>query len=161
MVWFMTIFLFSNQTGRESSKVSDKVTRGLLETVKGYPVTNIQVDNWELYVRKSAHFALFTVGGFVIYLIAECYLKLKNKILFSIFFGMLIACFDEFHQLYSVSRGPSFFDVKLDTFGVICGVLAAFVAVKIGRKIHKKYKGVKQVYDKLQTNHSKKNCKSG
>ncbi len=157
----MTIFLFSNQTGRESSKVSDKVTRGLLETVKGYPVTNTQVDNWELYVRKSAHFVLFAVGGFVIYLISECYMKLKNKFLFSIFLGMLIACFDEFHQLYSVSRGPSFFDVKLDTFGVICGVFVAFITINIGRKIHKKYKGVKQVYDKLQTNYSKKNCKSG
>lgn len=31
LIWFTVVYLFSSQTGRESSKVSDKVTRELLK----------------------------------------------------------------------------------------------------------------------------------
>ena len=47
LLWFGIVYLFSNQTGRESSKVSDKVTRELLKTkdtlavvIENYKQTN-------------------------------------------------------------------------------------------------------------------------
>lgn len=159
VIWFGMVFLFSNQTGRESSKTSDKVTRQLLRIVEGGSVTAKRVDEVELYVRKLAHFALFATGGFLIYTLANSF-AFKNKALISIFMGMLLACLDEFHQLYSFNRGPSFFDVGIDSAGVICGVTIAFILFEFAQKIGKKYREVKKGYDKLQRNHRRKNCKS-
>lgn len=44
MAWATIVFMFSNQTGYESSKVSDKVTRKLLQ-VKD--TLEIVVENYE------------------------------------------------------------------------------------------------------------------
>lgn len=137
LLWFGMVFLFSNQTGRESSRVSDKVTRDLLEVMEGNSVTQKKVDKWELLVRKFAHFALFASGGALIYLLIQTF-GWKNKILISIFLGMLLACGDEYHQLYSQNRGSSFLDVGIDTFGVIFGVLVTFFVVQWIRFFHKK-----------------------
>ena len=160
VVWFGVVFLFSSQTGRESSKTSDKVTRRLLGIVEGgCVVTTKQVDEVELYVRKAAHFGLFAAGGILIYALASSF-SFKNKAFISVFVGMALACLDEFHQLYSLNRGPSFFDVGIDTAGVICGVMVAMIGFKLAPKIGKKYREVKKGYDKLQRNHRKKDCKS-
>lgn len=54
--WFLLVYLFSNQTGRESSKVSDKVTRELLKIkdtlvviLENYEETN------ELVIKRSGN----------------------------------------------------------------------------------------------------------
>lgn len=178
--WFIVIFIFSSQSGRQSSKVSEKVTRKLLKIkdtisvmvenyedtneiiikgIKTNPITNERIDKWELQVRKLAHYGLFAFGGMLIYLILEVF-NIKYKILISIFVGMLFACIDEYHQLYSVSRGPQIIDVVIDTFGVISGVIVAWGSVKCIKKIYKKFEKGKKVYDKFQKNNSRKNCKS-
>ena len=74
----------------------------------------------------------------------------------AIFLGMLLACLDEFHQFYSLNRGPGLKDVLLDTMGVITGVMLAFGGIQIINLFKKGKKG----YDKLQKNNSRKNCKS-
>ena len=77
----------------------------------------------------------------------------------STFFGMLLACLDEFHQLYSQSRGPKLLDVGIDTLGVISGVLFASLCVNIIKKIYNKFKRGMKIYDKLQKNNRRKDCK--
>lgn len=119
------------------------------------PITNNRIDKWELSVRKFAHYLLFALGGFVIYLILAWYSKRKHKILLAIFYGTMLAIFDEFHQLYSSNRGPQLFDVGIDTAGVISGVI---VAVIINQLIEKISKGEK-IYDKFQKNNSGKDSK--
>lgn len=114
------------------------------------------MDRWKIPVRKLAHYLLFAVGGLVIYWILECFLS-KYKIRIAIFLGLLLACADEFHQRYSLNRGPGFFDVGIDTLGVISGVIVAFVTVKILNKLEKGEK----IYDKFQKNNSRQNCKNG
>lgn len=96
-----------------------------------------------------AHFALFAVGGFIIYLILEIGFDVKNKILISIFCGILFACVDEFHQLYSLNRGPKLFDVGIDTIGVVSGVIVANISSKICRKIYSKLKKENELYGKF------------
>lgn len=85
-------------------------------------------------MRKLAHYVLFALGGFVIYWGLELCFDTKHKVLISIFCGMLMACIDEFHQLYSSNRGPRISDVALDTLGVVSGVLAAKIIVEIIKK---------------------------
>lgn len=180
VVWFVAIYLFSNQTGSESSRLSDKVTRKLLQVkdvlsvvmehyeqtneivIKGIetnPITNERVDKWELSVRKLAHYFLFALGGVLIYWILECF-NIPYKVLLAIFLGMLLACADEFHQMYSLNRGPGVFDVVIDTLGIISGVLFGVLSAKIITKIDYKLKKGKKVYDKFQKNNRRKNCKS-
>lgn len=107
-------------------------------------------------VRKFAHYVLFAIGGLIIYVILQ-YFHVKHKILIAIFLGMLLACTDEIHQFYSDNRGPRLFDVVLDSLGVISGVLFAYVCIKIMNQ----WKKGKKVYDKLQKNHCRENCRSG
>lgn len=120
------------------------------------PITNTRVDKWEMSVRKFAHYALFAMGGLIIYAMLH-HFHIKYQILIAIFLGMLLACIDEIHQLYSVNRGPRLFDVGVDSLGVISGVLFGHVCIKIVNQ----WKKGKKVYDKLQKNHCRENCKSG
>lgn len=86
--------------------------------------------------------------------------NIKYKILSAILVGMILACFDEFHQLYSLNRGPGLFDVGIDTLGVISGVFISYFSTIMLKKINNKFKKGKKAYDKLQTNNRRKNCKS-
>ncbi len=72
------------------------------------------MERWKIPVRKFAHYLLFASGGLVIYLILECFC-IKHRLIIAIFLGLLFACADEFHQLYSLNRGPGFLDVVIDT----------------------------------------------
>jgi len=103
---------------------------------------------------------LFALGGFVIYCIIEICFKIKYKILVSMFLGMLMACFDELHQLYSKNRGPQIEDVWLDTIGVVSGIGIAICCVSISKKIYNRFKKGSKIYDKLQKNNRRKNCKN-
>lgn len=94
------------------------------------PITNARVDRWEFSVRKLAHYGLFLMGGFILYSLLNCF-GVSNQGLIAIFLGMLLACADEFHQFYSLNRGPRWLDVGLDTAGVITGVILAVMFAKV------------------------------
>ena len=160
ILWLAIVFLFSSQSGRESSKVSDKVTRQLLEIKDSYAnknisnkISNLRVDKWELLVRKLAHYFLFAFGGVVIYLSLTMIKQSKNTYLIAIFLGMLFACIDEYHQLYSLNRGPRLVDVGIDTLGIISGVIFAMIFIKIIKK-------GEIVYDRFKKSNRRKNFKS-
>lgn len=145
IIWFVIVYFFSNQNGAESGKVSEKVTRKILQTKdsleivadvyepnneivikknENNPITKKRIDKWEVPVRKLAHFVLFFCGGIIILVMFKYGIELKNNlVLCSISLGLLIACSDEFHQLYSLNRTPQLFDVFIDLLGVVAGVL--------------------------------------
>ena len=155
--WFAIVFMFSNQNGTESGKVSEKVTKKILQTKDSFEIVDNEsnnrkvtkeqqrnsiskrrIDKWEVPIRKLAHFILFFGGGIIIFVMLKYGIELKNNlILSSILLGLLIACSDEFHQFYSLNRTPQLFDVGIDTIGVITGVLCAnfSIIVTIKKKI--------------------------
>ena len=157
--WFVAVYMFSNQTGAESGKVSEKVTKKLLQTkdaleivedtyketneivirgVQTNPITKKRVDKWEVPVRKLAHYGLFLCGGFIIYILIHFGFSIqKNSLIISIFMGLLIACSDEFHQLYTLNRTPKLLDVGIDTVGVITGVLISVMVRYVFEKMKK------------------------
>lgn len=104
------------------------------------PITNERIDKWKVPIRKFAHYILFAFGGFILYFIMNCF-PIKHKILTAVLIGMLLACTDELHQIYSSGRGPGIADVGIDSLGIISGVILAVICTKIIKRFKrgKKY----------------------
>ena len=73
-------------------------------------------------VRKLAHLTEFTILGSLLYTILRRYIT-YGTVIKTIGLGMLIACLDEFIQLFSPGRSSQFSDILIDTVGVITGIL--------------------------------------
>lgn len=165
IIWMITIFLFSNQDGMESENTSDIITNRLVnETIENDIEIEENVDNtnneninnsvnvakynyeFEMYkgevrlvVRKSAHFIIYLVGGFLLFNFFRTYnMSLKKQILFSIICIIIYASSDEFHQLFVNGRTARVEDVLLDTLGAIVGILLNLICLKIVYKIKNK-----------------------
>jgi len=70
-------------------------------------------------LRKMAHFTEFTCLGV---LLAWLYAMLGKPVFVAILSGISVAALDEWIQCFVPGRGPSLFDVALDTSGVVAGV---------------------------------------
>ena len=110
VLWMVMIFLFSSQSGEESSKTSGFILSLL-------PFFN-NIESAEFYIRKLAHFSIYFLLGLSAFQMFSAYDHSKNKaFLFSILLCFLYACSDEFHQSFSSGRSPQVFDVFIDTMG--------------------------------------------
>ncbi len=165
IIWMITIFLFSNQDGMESENTSDIITNRLVnETIENNIEIEENVDNtnneninnsvnvakynyeFEMYkgevrlvVRKSAHFIIYLVGGFLLFNFFRTYnISLRNQIIYAILGIILYASSDEFHQLFVNGRTARVEDVLLDTLGAIVGILLNLICLKIVYKIKNK-----------------------
>lgn len=165
IIWMITIFLFSNQDGMESENTSDIITNRLVnETIENDIEIEENVDNTnneninnsvnvakynyelEMYkgevrlvVRKSAHFIIYLVGGFLLFNFFRTYnISLRNQIIYAILGIILYASSDEFHQLFVNGRTARVEDVLLDTLGAIVGILLNLICLKIVYKIKNK-----------------------
>ena len=165
IIWMITIFLFSNQDGMESENTSDIITNRLVnETIENDIEIEENVDNtnneninnsvnvakynyeFEMYkgevrlvVRKSAHFIIYLVGGFLLFNFFRTYnISLRNQIIYAILGIILYASSDEFHQLFVNGRTARVEDVLLDTLGAIVGILINIIFLKIICKMKNK-----------------------
>lgn len=126
VIWMIIVFNFSNQVGEESSGTSSKVTRVVVNIVtKDKEEPNKQtIEKIEKVVRKGAHYTIYTVGGFLVMSYTYSMEKTKKqKILYSLLFGIFYAVTDEIHQYFVPGRSARLFDVGIDTFGVLTGIL--------------------------------------
>lgn len=71
-------------------------------------------------LRKIAHFSEFALLGA---LLSWLFAMLQKKGYWPFAWGVLAACVDETIQCFVPDRGPSLFDVGIDTFGVLTGML--------------------------------------
>ena len=148
IVWliatFVRIFCFSSQDGEESSAVSRKVTTAVTQNVKKIQDMDskqreLTLDKIEHFIRKIAHFSIYTLVGILMMALMSTYDIAKRKqILISIFIGMMYATSDEIHQYFVPERTALFTDVLIDTTGVCLGALIVLVALQIYIKIRKK-----------------------
>ena len=140
---FWTIFGFSNQNGEKSGSKSRKITVILTKKIKS--IQNMKEEEKEIklkqiehYIRKLAHFSLYTIVGFLTMSLMSTYnLKMYKKMIISLIIGAIYAISDEFHQSFIPDRTSSFFDVIIDTSGVVFGILIAIIIVIFIKKIHK------------------------
>lgn len=137
-VWLIIIYLFSNQTGNESSSLSngvlEKIVRIFNENISEQDLLSI-CDALGLFIRKCAHLAEYLLLGLLFY---NCfyYLKITNKmnLSYSILTCMIYAITDEFHQFFIPGRSCNIFDFIIDSVGIILGV---YLCKKIKGKFDK------------------------
>ena len=105
------IFLFSNQAGEESSKISN-----------------------DLIIRKMGHFSEYMVLGFFsfsylsnIFMKDNIHRNYKKTAILSQIFSAVYASSDEFHQTFVVGRDGNFIDVLIDSSGVLVGIIISSI----------------------------------
>lgn len=122
------IYLFSGQSGELSSELSNTVLKYanssyFFEIILSY-----------ISVRKVAHFLLYFVLGFVVFIMLVVWVKFKNSMLYylvTLGVSFLYACSDELHQYFVEGRLSCFRDVMIDVSGtifalVLCSIIHIF-----------------------------------
>lgn len=114
------IFLFSNQPGVESTKLTSN-----------------------LFLRKLGHFSEYAILGFFafayfsnIFQIGREKIQLETSFFISFLFCFSYAVTDEFHQTFVIGRDGNFMDVLIDSGGVLFGIIISIILffVKILKK---------------------------
>ncbi|MCX8128913.1 MAG: VanZ family protein [Clostridia bacterium] len=86
-------------------------------------------------LRKVLHFSSFLVLAFLIFIALSFFkLKIKLKMLLTLLLCVILAIFDELHQLYIPGRSSQFTDVLIDTAGAVLGT----VIISIGNALRKR-----------------------
>ena len=126
------IFLFSAESGQQSSQTSGRVTHTVAEvTVPNFnkkPESEQKTieKKMELPIRKLAHMTEFAALGALTFLFL---LTWRGKVLLryggAVAFAAVYAVTDELHQNFSQNRGPQATDVLIDAAGafIACSIL--------------------------------------
>lgn len=119
-------FIWGNSMlpGELSGAFSDWV-REVLASI--FPVGNSDSLGGGL-LRKLAHFSEFAMLGM---LLSWLFGMLQKKSVWPFGCGFLAACVDETIQRFVPDRGPSVFDVGIDTCGVLVGMLLIYIGHSI------------------------------
>ena len=103
--WVMVLFYFSGQNGADSSQLSGNLARWLLDRM---PFLNLAPAVFEHYLRKTAHFGIFAVEGF---LIRVALYRTRPRKFWNLPLAMapcaLLAVANELHQRLSPGRSCS------------------------------------------------------
>lgn len=121
------IFVFSHQTGSESSGLSSQIVLWI-QTYLHIPIT-------EFIVRKAAHmseYALLTLT--FIYGFYKNQYPIQKIMIYSLIGTFLYACSDEMHQLFIGGRAGQFTDVLIDTCGGCFAIMFYYVLTKLKYK---------------------------
>lgn len=133
LIWMCIVFKFSSQPSTESSQLSGKITKAILNffnVLEGKTIE--QQSQIETIVRKLAHYFIYTIGGILIFLHMDSYkIHINKKVLFSQIIGTSYAATDEFHQLFVPGRSGELRDVCLDSLGVITGIIITLIIQKM------------------------------
>lgn len=147
LAWMGVIFYFSHQNGNSSSKMSNGVTRWVVNTfIPNFSsLTKTEqtevLKNTSFIIRKLAHYGEYAILGFFLFSAVYVFTD-KEKILFPVasLLGILYAISDEFHQSFISGRAPSAKDVVIDSVGVLTAIfiLGIFLSIKKIRKKKRK-----------------------
>ena len=108
IIMMIIIFIFSAQTGNDSSQLSN----GLLLWIQN--TFNITIPS--LIIRKCAHMSEYALLMFT-FIYAYKRNHIKHFILYAFLSTVLYACTDEFHQLFVENRSGNLLDVCVDSLG--------------------------------------------
>lgn len=139
----LLLFVFSGQDAAESSALSGRVTALIIKVFR-LDKTGLPLERAEHYVRKLAHFTIYSVLGVGLCGIAQCFLG-RMRFFAASLAGILIAALDEFHQLFVPGRGGTPQDVLLDYCGMAAGYFVClgviFVVLRISEKRNSRLSG--------------------
>lgn len=134
------IFCFSNQNGTQSKSVSREFVSKIINVL---PQTKNKtenekrkiIENAQVFVRKLAHFSVYTaLGGISMCFMSTYDMSNRKRFVSSFTIGFLYAVLDETHQIFSPGRTARVFDVIIDSMGVIFGILIVFGIISLYHK---------------------------
>lgn len=135
----IVIFNFSSQNSEKSSETSGVIVNKVVDSIgkvnKKVKKETLK-DKVTFFVRKTAHFSIYTILG--IFLMNESNtfeISKKRKVIICILFGALYAISDEFHQSFVGGRSPEIRDVLIDSCGVTFGIILVILTGKLISKI--------------------------
>lgn len=152
LTWIVTIYSMSAQTGAQSSQLS----HGFVSALNEIFGLNIQDDG---LIRMGAHASEFALLTFLSYMALSSTNKISNKtsyaespvklmrsdnemnIIFTLWFTILNAIFDEYHQLFVSGRSGTIFNVLIDLIGIVI----VLIIIRIAFTIYLKTKGRSEI----------------
>lgn len=121
--WAGLLFYFSGQNGTDSTSISMKVARLLVEWFPG--IIGMSAEAFNPILRKIAHFGIFAVEGVFTGLCLMNALPMGKGLLLSCGICILMAGANEYHQTFIEGRAGQLRDVFIDSAGALTGVFAA------------------------------------
>ncbi len=134
------IFYMSSKTATDSNDISGSFLNGILDFfIKGFDDLPFNerltiIENYQLLVRKLAHFTIFAALGAFSLVFLSTFDKIKKPLseLFGWLYVVAFAVSDEIHQLFVLGRTGKLSDVLLDALGGALGILiTSFIIKKI------------------------------
>ncbi len=145
--WMCVIYGFSCETAADSSQSSG----GFIKTTASFfsryfeslseDEQNLIIEKYDHFVRKAAHFTIYTILGGLLYTTIFTWTCIRKKsYIFAFAIGALYAVSDEIHQYFVPGRACMIRDMLLDSLGVAFGSLLAVWLLSIIHIIHDKLK---------------------
>jgi VanZ family protein len=152
LTWVVVIFYLSSQGASASSDLSH-VFLNFINEILG---TEVQDDS---VLRTFAHATEFAWLTFLSYMALSSTNKISNKtsyaespvklmrsdnemnIIFTLWFAILNAIFDEYHQLFVIGRDGSIMDVLVDLIGIVL----VLIIIRVVFTIYLKTRGKSEV----------------
>ncbi len=121
LAWMAIIFSFSAQQGSDSGSLSGSIVGFILQFL---PDGSFDYDTIHLILRKGAHLTVYLILG-VLSANALHFSGVTGKKAFgyALLISVLYAISDEVHQAFVPGRGPSAFDVLIDSSGATIGII--------------------------------------
>lgn len=119
ILWMILIFILSNQTGSESTNLSDGVIGKII-----CPFTdNCNLEIYTIIIRKTAHFMLYFILGVLSYINFKIN---KENMLYAFLICVIYAFTDEIHQMVISNRSGEVRDIIIDSLGALSSILLVF-----------------------------------
>ena len=152
IAWIVMIFHFSSQNDVQSTNTSNAVVNLINE------IFSVDIEDATV-IRKIAHATEFAILTLFSYIALSSTNKISNKtsyaespvklmrsdnemnIVFTLWFAILNAIFDEYHQLFVSGRDGAIKDVLID----LTGIITVLIIVRIVFTIYLKTKGRSEV----------------
>jgi len=139
------IFVFSAQSGEDSSKASGRVTEAVLSLLMpGFRQLSPAekrpyLATWGKVIRKLAHFTEYALLGFALVVHLKYRLRdssLPRVCLIAWLVATLYAGTDELHQLFIANRSAAVTDVLIDSAGAVVGTLFGALRQRLRHRRH-------------------------
>lgn len=133
IVWLIVIFLFSGEKAPQSNHTSDRVTIAIVkirDKVIGVNTSDKEIDKLVIkvrpIVRKVAHIMEYLILGILIFNLVVKF-NINKAYIIALILCLSLAVLDECHQLFIPGRTGRIFDVFVDTFGIILGLIVCYL----------------------------------
>ncbi len=137
IAWMIVIFCFSARSASELDLKNDFIVNIIVHVVnKNFDnldseLKNSILSNTTFFVSKTAHFLEYAILGFFLFFALAFIKKYGLRYFFVVLISFIYAISDEYHQSLIPGRGPSGFDVIIDTAGVIFGIIIVLIIISV------------------------------